>query len=61
MRSTKEPDKSLATVEVWRQSGGFGLGQHLLSHNREMTNPAQLKFLKRWLKHVEDIFAASAA
>lgn len=61
MRSTKEPDKSLATVEVWRQSGGFGLGQHLLSHNREMTNQAQLKFLKRWLKHVEDIFAASAA
>lgn len=60
MRSTKEPDKSLATVEVWRQSGGFGLGQHLLSHNREMTNPAQLKFLKRWLKHVESLFATSA-
>lgn len=60
MRSTKEPGKSLATVEVWRQSGGFGLGQHLLSHNREMTNQAQLKFLKRWLKHVENVFAASA-
>ena len=35
---SKKGHKKNATVEVWMQSGGFGLGQHLLSHNRELTN-----------------------
>ena len=49
MRETKTPDKSLATVELYPDKK---LGQHFLSCNRKMTNPAQLNFLKRWLKAI---------
>lgn len=49
MRETRHPNKSLATVEL--RSDGT-LGQHYLSHNRQMTNKAQLDFLKRWLKAI---------
>lgn len=52
MRNTSAPETSLATVELYSD---FTLGQHLLSHNREMTNQSQLKFIKRWMKHVAEV------
>lgn len=52
MRSTAEPNKSLATIELYDD---FTLGQHLLSFNRVMKNQAQLSFLKRWMKHVAEV------
>lgn len=52
MRTTRDPDRSVATVELYDD---FSLGQHLLSHNRKMTSDAQLQFIKRWLKHVEEV------
>ena len=60
MREKKTPEKSLATVELWPEAGKFCLGQHLLSHNRPITNKSQLSFIKRWLKHIEGVLAASA-
>lgn len=60
MREKKTPEKSLATVELWPEAGKFCLGQHLLSHNRPITNKSQLSFIKRWLKHIEGVLVASA-
>lgn len=58
MREKKAPEKSLATVEVNHDASGLSLGQHLLSHNRPITNKSQLGFIKRWMKHVQSVFAA---
>lgn len=59
MREKKAPEKSLATIEVWLEAGKFILGQHLLSHNRPITNKSQLNFIKRWFRHIQGVFAAS--
>ena len=50
MRSTEDPKKSVATVELYDD---FSLGAHCLRQGRTMTDDAQLDFLERWMEHVE--------
>ena len=53
MRSKKDPDKSLISVEI-DPTGAFRRQQYL-SHDRDIKDQKQLNFLEKWDKYREKI------